>query len=116
VFDCGAPSVFYAGVVVKKKWLPEKETPMNKIESGDTVERNPSTRNQGLVRLGDNAPAFRAGDKVVRDPRTQNQDTVRLGDNAPAFRAGDKVVRDPRTQSEGTVRLGDNAPAFRAPR
>jgi hypothetical protein len=56
---------------------------------------------------------IKLGDKVMCDAKTQDHGTVRLGDNAPAFRAGDKVVRDAKTQDQGTVRLGDNAPAFR---
>jgi hypothetical protein len=54
---------------------------------------------------------IRAGDKV-QDTTTQDLGKVRLGDNAPAFRAGDKVVRDVTTKDGGKVRLGDNAPAF----
>jgi len=38
------------------------------------------------VRLGDQAPVFRPGDKVIRDAATQDQGKVRLGDTAPAFR------------------------------
>jgi len=59
---------------------------------------------------------IRAGDKVVRDAASRDQGKVRLGDNAPVFtrpvRAGDKVVRDGATQDQGKVRLGDNAPVF----
>ena len=56
---------------------------------------------------------IRAGDKVIRDAATQDQGKVRLGDSAPAFRPGDKVIRDAATQDQGKVRLGDQAPAFR---
>ncbi len=54
------------------------------------------------------------GDKVVRDAASQDQGMVRLGDSAPAFarRAGDKVTRDAATQDQSKVRLGDSAPAF----
>jgi hypothetical protein len=58
---------------------------------------------------------IRAGDKVIRDA-TRDQGKVRLGDNAPVFvrpvRAGNKVIRDAATQDQGKVRLGDNAPVF----
>ena len=54
---------------------------------------------------------IQAGDKVC-DAQTRDLGKVRLGDNAPAFRAGAKVVRDAATQDSGKVRLGDNAPAF----
>jgi hypothetical protein len=59
---------------------------------------------------------IRAGDKVTRDATTRNQGKVRLGENAPIFRpirSGDKVVRDAASQDQGKVRLGENAPMFR---
>jgi hypothetical protein len=59
--------------------------------------------------------AIRAGDKVVRDGATKDNGKVRLGDQAPVFvraiRAGDKV-RNSSTQDAGKVRLGDQAPVF----
>jgi hypothetical protein len=80
------------------------------IRAGDKVVRDAASQDQGMVRLGDSAPAFRAGDKVRSD--TQDPGRVRLGDSAPAFRAGDKVTRDAATQDQSKVRLGDSAPAF----
>ena len=59
------------------------------VQAGDKVIRNESTKDQGKVRLGDQAPIFarpvRSGDKVVRDMATQDQHKVRLGDQAPVF-------------------------------
>jgi hypothetical protein len=84
------------------------------ILAGDKVVRDAASQDQGMVRLGDSAPAFvRAGDKV-RDAATQDPSKVRLGDSAPVFapRAGDKVVRDAATQDQSKVRLGDSAPVF----
>lgn len=59
---------------------------------------------QRIVRVGD--------DNVVRDPSTHDQGTVRLGDNTPTFRVGDKVHRDATTVDQGKQRLGDFAPVF----
>jgi hypothetical protein len=47
-----------------------------------------------------------AGDKVRHAP-TQDQGKVRLGDTAPAFRPGDKVIRDAATQE---ARCGSGTP------
>jgi len=59
------------------------------VQAGDKVARSLATRDQGKVRLGDQAPAFarsiRRGDKVARDGATQDQGKVRLGDQAPVF-------------------------------
>jgi hypothetical protein len=55
---------------------------------------------------------IRLGNKVIHDTATMDQGKVRLGDTAPAFRAGDKVVRDAATADQRQVRLGDTAPAF----
>ena len=58
---------------------------------------------------------IRSGDKVTRDIATKNEGAVRLGDDAPVFvrtiRVGDKVVRDA-SQRPGKVHLGDDAPVF----
>jgi hypothetical protein len=54
----------------------------------------------------------RRGDKVAREANTHDQGTIRLGDNAPIFRAGDKAIRDTATANQGKVRLGDMAPVF----
>jgi hypothetical protein len=56
---------------------------------------------------------IRLRDKVIRDAATTNQGNVKLGDMAPAFRAGDKVARDTATTNEGKVCVGDCAPVFR---
>ena len=55
---------------------------------------------------------IQVGDKVIHDTATCDTGKVRLGDNAPAFKAGTKVARDVSTQDAGKVRLGDNAPVF----
>jgi hypothetical protein len=55
---------------------------------------------------------IKLGDKAVRDDATANEGKVKLGDMAPAFRAGDKVIRDAATANQGKVRLGDMAPVF----
>ncbi len=55
---------------------------------------------------------IKLGDKVNCDSATVDQGKVRLGDGAPAFRAGDKVTRDTATADQGKARLGDGAPVF----
>ena len=58
---------------------------MTTIKLGDKAVRDDATANEGKVKLGDMAPAFRAGDKVIRNAATANQDKVKLGDMAPIF-------------------------------
>jgi hypothetical protein len=106
-----------------KKRLRATEISMTKIMAGDKVVRDAATVDQGMVHIGDQAPAFvrpiRSGDRATCDIATANQGKVRLGDQAPVFvqpiRAGDKVTRDAATVNQGKVHLGDQAPVF-APR
>ena len=64
-----------------------------RLRSGDKVERDAATRNQGKVRLGEAPPrcsrraGIRSGDKVERDAATRNQGKVRLGERRPGVRA-----------------------------